>query len=491
MINLEKRGLQDVKQSVNKSLEEFNKALKRNPSLLKESNIFSKYRPDQDKELIENTYKILLNAKLMGMAHATGKDSEFSDVDVSYLDKALTFKEAAQIASGRVALTKADFNKLADQTKMQAFTIGRLTQLDMIERAQRTYLENLTALESSTDNFIRTMIQQNPATADMVNVGGYYENVYRTNIQKDYNSGRALQFANNPPQFLEFIGIEDGRQSDICRACSGVILPYTDPWWDTHWPPLHFNCRSTVRAIYSEELQQMGVNANELKKASLTALKGTGAAMQGFGSNPVKNNATWSISASQMSRIGKAMIEDELNKVAGQTVCKDFAKPKSGFSYAKTTSGGVRYPDKIVDTDEFKNNLKSAQELANKKGLYIELQEANSPRNNNSWDAWVNATEKIDFKWVTSLNNSTLSGDMRQAAEQADSLFIKLTDLKQFEKDSFPSALYNRISKMKNQGRSFVRLFISYEDNLLEFTWKDIYKCSKEELLDLLTPLIN
>lgn len=43
----------------------------------------------------------------------------------------------------------------------------------------------------------------------------------------------------------------DSRTTNICRAYHGVKLPFDHPWWQTHWPLCHFNCRSVVLPIFT------------------------------------------------------------------------------------------------------------------------------------------------------------------------------------------------------------------------------------------------
>ena len=49
----------------------------------------------------------------------------------------------------------------------------------------------------------------------------------------------------------QFVGIEDTRQTEVCRSYAGIIRPPSDPIWSTITPPNHFNCRSTVRPIFA------------------------------------------------------------------------------------------------------------------------------------------------------------------------------------------------------------------------------------------------
>ena len=51
----------------------------------------------------------------------------------------------------------------------------------------------------------------------------------------------------DPDIVLEFQAVLDDRTSPVCRACAGTRLRASDSWWDTHTPPLHPHCRSTVR----------------------------------------------------------------------------------------------------------------------------------------------------------------------------------------------------------------------------------------------------
>jgi len=208
-------------------------------------------------------------------------------------------------------------------------------------------------------------------------MGKYYETVYRTNIQSDYNAGRAQQFKNNPPALLEFIGIEDARQTDICARRTGTVLPPDDPWWEANWPPLHYNCRSTVRAIYADEA--VGFDLSKLAPPSPEYVK---PAQGSFGHNPIKDNALWNVTPAQQARISRSMIQEELNGVVGQTVCKDFAKPKTGLVSMDVAKGGVRYPDTMKSSTV----TSMAADLANDKGWYVEL--------TSDGTAWVNGMDR-------------------------------------------------------------------------------------------------
>ena len=58
--------------------------------------------------------------------------------------------------------------------------------------------------------------------------GWYWETVYRTNTMSAFNAGRAEAFDEYEPEFLEFIGIEDFRQTPVCASRSGIVKKRTD-----------------------------------------------------------------------------------------------------------------------------------------------------------------------------------------------------------------------------------------------------------------------
>jgi SPP1 gp7 family putative phage head morphogenesis protein len=49
--------------------------------------------------------------------------------------------------------------------------------------------------------------------------------------------------------YLQFDAVIDKTTTDICRPLNGTVLPINHPFWNTYYPPNHFNCRSTVRQV--------------------------------------------------------------------------------------------------------------------------------------------------------------------------------------------------------------------------------------------------
>lgn len=312
---MEEDSYPKIKRGVSAELKAFTERLMKDPNLLKEKNLFAKWKPEANQEIIKETYVLFMKSWLLGMAHTAAPSTDFADIlpiSVTEFDQALTYEDAIKWAQGRVTMSKEQFYSLSAAMRKKAFTVGRLTQLDAIEKVKSHYLAQLEGKTSSLYDFIKSIRED-----ESLKVAGfgkespwYYETVYRTNIQTDYNAGRAMEMEENKPEFLEFIGIEDGRQTDICSIRSGTILPYDDPWWEDNWPPLHFNCRSTVRAIYKEEAEVLGLKANP---TAPRVVRKTDRVQSGFGANPAKNPSYWKPTPAQLTRMKDAGIQLELD----------------------------------------------------------------------------------------------------------------------------------------------------------------------------------
>ena len=154
-----------------------------------------------------------------------------------------------------------------EKAKSRAFYVSRLAELEAVGRVKDYLVDNLKD-KTSFQNFVKNLdADELLKKAGWKEDGGWYwETVYRTNTMSAFNAGRAEAFDEYEPEFLEFIGIEDFRQTPVCAARSGIVKKRTDPFWKKNFPPLHFNCRSTVRPVYAEEAEAFGIKESHASK---------------------------------------------------------------------------------------------------------------------------------------------------------------------------------------------------------------------------------
>lgn len=447
-------------------------------------------KPEADKDLHKETLDLFLESYLYGMASSAPlEEKEFADGITEVIAEPITFEAASEFLKGRVSLKRSDYYRLSDFMKTRAFTVGRLSQLDAIDRVRTHLLKQIEGSTSSLNEFIEAI-----EADELLQVAGfssespwYLETVYRTNTMTNYNAGRAQEFQESKPVALEFLGIEDSRQTAVCAERTGIILPASDPFWERNWPPLHFNCRSTIRAIYKEEADVLGLDISSITKESKKKLGGIADTSNGFGANPIKDNAMWRNTPEMSERINRYLIDEELNGVVGETVCKDFAKEVPGMVNIKTTKGGVRYPKEMANHQELTGNLKAATALAEGKGYYVELHSPGKEKYNKQFDAWVNAVEKWEFKELTSTKIKTISREINDAFNKAENLLLVITYRSQIK--PLESAIEKRIIELSAGGRFVDQLSIQYKDKLLLLPWKVLQ--DKDALHETLTTFIN
>jgi SPP1 gp7 family putative phage head morphogenesis protein len=84
------------------------------------------------------------------------------------------------------------------------------------------------------------------------------DNIFRTNIQSQYNMGRAVnvvQYADTRP-YLMYVGINDTRIRPTHKFWDGFVAKVTDKIWGLIYPPLKsspYRCRCTVISLTEEQ----------------------------------------------------------------------------------------------------------------------------------------------------------------------------------------------------------------------------------------------
>lgn len=171
------------------------------------------------------------------------------------------FEEDVRVFRSRVPMTDDEWDELVEAERARAFTVAGVTQarvvqdtMDAIDRAidEGTTFEDFKA-EVGVDLY-DSWGGEDP---------GRLETVFRTNVMSAYNEGRQEIFSDPAVQearpYLRFDDVHDNRESDICSALHGTVKPADDPFWKTHTPPLHFNCRSILTPLSPEEAAEEGI----------------------------------------------------------------------------------------------------------------------------------------------------------------------------------------------------------------------------------------
>jgi len=342
-----------ITESLLKRIHEWIKKAADNPDMLEDKTAI--LQPDYD--AIDAAHELFMRSFLMGIDDALSgsgkKKKDFAD-DPLLPDmpiSVLPFEQAVSFLKTQIPLTKKEYYALDDKLRLRAFTVGRLNDADAVNRMKGIMLHNLeqggglSGFLKMTDGEILDGIGFGRGD------GAYWETVYRTNQTTIYNAGRAKAFEEVPPIALEFIGIIDSRQTDMCHALSSppFIRPYNDPIWRDgyHWPGLHFGCRSTIRGIYDQaEIDDAGGPDKFYSKEDRDFKP-----QKGFGSYPLDKESYWRLTPEMIKRARDYGIDGEIAAAAIQLGMPAYAHkivlggfetlyPVNGTPLAELPSGG-------------------------------------------------------------------------------------------------------------------------------------------------------
>jgi SPP1 gp7 family putative phage head morphogenesis protein len=167
---------------------------------------------------------------------------------------------AAKWFKDKAPVTEQEYWALEEHARARAFTVSGVAELDLIstvyESIERAVRDGTTLEDFRKD--VGGLLESEWGGANPARL----ETIFRTNVQASYSAGRYIQ--NNRPEvrathpYSKFSAILDGHETDICHDLNGTVLRSDDPFWASHQPPLHFNCRSDVTAISEADAAELG-----------------------------------------------------------------------------------------------------------------------------------------------------------------------------------------------------------------------------------------
>ncbi|RDU53279.1 phage head morphogenesis protein [Helicobacter sp. MIT 00-7814] len=167
-----------------------------------------------------------------------------------------------------------DYDEIRHQAHLRAFTIAKVTQIELLSFLQESLLHSLnegTNFETWKAQISPTLakagwlgksIVTNPNTGEQkeIFVGNRrLKNIYYTNMRTSYTQARAqAQYKLPDSQYLRYVCVGDNRVRQSHRALHGLILHRDDPFWQRNYPPNAWNCRCRVQSYSLEQIQARG-----------------------------------------------------------------------------------------------------------------------------------------------------------------------------------------------------------------------------------------
>ena len=170
------------------------------------------------------------------------------------------FEEASKWFRARVVVTKSEWDAMSSHARRQAFTVAGTQQLKVVQTvfdSLQSAIDKGTPIATWRKEIMKKLgaefTSRNAHTLDTAFINSH---------QTAYNTGRYYQLndpsvtASMPYQLWD--SVMDTRTSKTCVDLNGTLRRHDDPWWLTHWPPMHHRCRSSVRALTPRQAKAKG-----------------------------------------------------------------------------------------------------------------------------------------------------------------------------------------------------------------------------------------
>ena len=318
--------------------------------------------------MVEAIEKLIGSSYMLGLIHA---EEENPDHKINAADEteipAIPFNEAMQFLKSKVPMSKTEWLELEPKLRFRAFTVANISSLDMIESMKHVLIGALEKGESYSETW-ETM--KNILDDDVMKIRpGLWENIFRTNTQTAYIAGKLQQYENSNVAAYQLMVIEDGRTSKICRhlltaSGYGMIISVDHPFWKKYgFPPYHFQCRTSIRAIWPSQVGKLGNMVENPTIKSLSKFK----VQEGFGGNPLDKESWWRMTASMLNRIAEYNLAEDVLSFAKQNGIADNFKVLVDDKWVEDEGviiSSKRFEDGLKSAKVYKNDLYIAKQLA-------------------------------------------------------------------------------------------------------------------------------
>jgi SPP1 gp7 family putative phage head morphogenesis protein len=156
-----------------------------------------------------------------------------------------------------------DWREQLKSIEEHCFTVSKVSNTDILKmllQELQTAMNEGTTIRDFERNTLRLLKEKGYGSKDDGS-SWQLDLIYRQNLQDAYMRGRYKGQMDTVDEFpyWEVASVVDNRTTDICKNINGVILPASDPFWQSNYPPRHFRCRTRVRSVAREELVRRGL----------------------------------------------------------------------------------------------------------------------------------------------------------------------------------------------------------------------------------------
>jgi len=216
-----------------------------------------------------------------------------------------TLRESYRLGQEEVSkeLNKKNYQKIPPTYAIEwlsdkSFYIKGVIGDTLLSKIKNTLLTHLETGESLKETMLKVEKIYQPyigteIISDALQTTPYrIETMIRTNTTGAFNRGRvAMSYDEDLKDYIiayQFSAVMDDRTTDICTELDGKIIRKDDPDFDRFVPPQHFNCRSILVPITTDDLPFDSITREEADLALALTPEDFGGRVGGI-TKPIKN----------------------------------------------------------------------------------------------------------------------------------------------------------------------------------------------------------
>ncbi len=215
--------------------------------------------------------------------------------DATFLFGPVPHQEATDFIKSKPAVTRDVFNGLLPELKARAFVVTGIEGANVLQSVRDRIADlpaghNWDDVKKDVVNDISPFIVDPNADPDehdaQVNAANRRaELLLRTHGFQAYQAAsyQVMDRQRDALPFWQYLTMEDERVRPAHAALDKIVLPQSDPFWQTHFPPWDFGCRCQVVPISQEDRDDIVADDKKRAPDAKLALEGPQADQLGHG----------------------------------------------------------------------------------------------------------------------------------------------------------------------------------------------------------------
>lgn len=229
--------------------------------------------PKIDTDIIEKTLaSTLIPANVLGhLASQTAKINLNPERIRKVITKCLEDNpnDITKFLAGQEVKVTWNATEMQEAIRKHAFTVSKVASADLLEmvRADVVLAQHDGKSLGEFKKGLKIKLMTSGFSTKNDGSAWRLDTILRTNTQSMYMQGcynEMKQNADSMP-YWQFMADLDSRTTNTCRELNGKVFKASDPFWNTHYPPLHYNCRSAVIALGDTQMERFGLKVEDGK----------------------------------------------------------------------------------------------------------------------------------------------------------------------------------------------------------------------------------